>query len=324
MALTIGVDVGGTKIAAGVVDEEGAVLASALRDTSAADPVAIQEAIADVVAELRAQHEVSAVGVAAAGFVDFANGVLLFAPNINWRDEPLRDGLQARTGLPVVVENDANAAAWGEFRFGPARHVDDMVAVTIGTGVGGGVVSGGQMLRGAKGMAGELGHVRLVPDGLPCGCGNHGCWEMYASGNALQRNARALVQSGAPEGRALAELCGGDASRLVGPMVTEAATAGDQASVRLFADLGRWIGEGMAAIAAVLDPALFVVGGGVVRAGELVVGPAREALAANLTGRSQRPAIAVVAAALGTQAGTIGAADLAREVTAAVGERVAG
>nr|WP_284290634.1 ROK family protein [Angustibacter aerolatus] len=198
-------DVGGTKIAAGVVDEEGAVLASALRDTSAADPVAIQEAIADVVAELRAQHEVSAVGVAAAGFVDFANGVLLFAPNINWRDEPLRDGLQARTGLPVVVENDANAAAWGEFRFGPARHVDDMVAVTIGTGVGGGVVSGGQMLRGAKGMAGELGHVRLVPDGLPCGCGNHGCWEMYASGNALQRNARALVQSGAPEGRALAE-----------------------------------------------------------------------------------------------------------------------
>src|SRR4051794_24778877 len=148
MGLTIGVDIGGTKIAAGVVDEEGRLLAKTRRKTTASDVGAIQSSVADAVAELRATHEVEAVGGAAAGFVDAAKGLVLFAPNLAWRDEPLRDDLAARISLPVVIENDANAAAWGEFKFGAARDVDDAVLVTVGTGLGGGIVVDGRLLRG--------------------------------------------------------------------------------------------------------------------------------------------------------------------------------
>jgi glucokinase len=312
VTLTIGVDVGGTKIAAGVVDEEGQLLEVTRRETSATDPEKIETSIADAVRELRQQHEVTAVGVAAAGFVDTENGVVLFAPNIAWRDEPLRADLGPRIGLPVVVENDANAAAWGEFRFGPARDVDDMVLITVGTGLGGGVVVDGRLLRGHVGVAGELGHVRMVPDGIRCGCGNRGCWEQYASGNALQREARTVASSESPYGARLRELAGGNPDHLLGRMVTEAAMEGDAAAVELLSDLGRWLGEGMAQIAAVLDPALFVVGGGVVEAGDLLIEPARVALGRTLTARTHRPDIAVVPATLGNEAGMIGAGDLAR------------
>ena len=151
MGLTIGVDIGGTKIAAGVVDEDGTMVAKTRRKTSASDPGAIQAEVADAVAELRSDHEVVAVGVAAAGFVDATSGVVLFAPNLAWRDEPLKDDLHKLIGLPVVIENDANAAAWGEFRFGAAREVDDAVLVTVGTGLGGGIVMDGRVLRGHVG-----------------------------------------------------------------------------------------------------------------------------------------------------------------------------
>ncbi|HKG52377.1 MAG TPA: ROK family glucokinase [Actinomycetales bacterium] len=312
MTLTIGVDVGGTKIAAGVVDEEGRLLEVTRRETSATDPEKIETSIADAVRELRQHHDVTAIGVAAAGFVDTDNGIVLFAPNIAWRDEPLRADLGPRVGLPVVVENDANAAAWGEFRFGPARDVDDMVLITVGTGLGGGVVVDGRLLRGHVGVAGELGHVRMVPDGIRCGCGNRGCWEQYASGNALQREARTVASSESPYGARLRELASGDPDRLLGRMVTEAAMEGDAAAVELLGDLGRWLGEGMAQIAAVLDPALFVVGGGVVEAGDLLIEPARVALGRTLTARTHRPDIPVVPATLGNEAGMIGAADLAR------------
>jgi glucokinase len=312
VSLTIGVDVGGTKIAAGVVDEEGRLVAVTRRETSATDPEKIETSIADAVRELRQEHDVTAVGVAAAGFVDAKEGVVLFAPNIAWRDEPLRADLGPRIGLPIVVENDANAAAWGEFRFGPARDVDDMVLITVGTGLGGGVVVSGRLLRGHVGVAGELGHVRMVPDGIRCGCGNRGCWEQYASGNALQREARTVAGSESPYGARLRELAGGNPDQLLGRMVTEAAMEGDAAAVELLADLGRWLGEGMAQIAAVLDPALFVIGGGVVEAGDLLIAPAQAALGRNLTARTHRPNIPVLPAALGNEAGMIGAADLAR------------
>ena len=190
MTLTIGVDVGGTKIAAGVVDELGALLATTRRETPATDPEMIEAQIQDAVTELRADHDVAAVGVAAAGFVNAVTGMVLFAPNLAWRDEPLGADLRVRLGLPVTVENDANAAAWGEFRFGAASHVQDMVLLTVGTGLGGGIVSEGRLLRGAGGLGAEVGHVRVVPDGIRCGCGNRGCWEQYASGSALEREAR--------------------------------------------------------------------------------------------------------------------------------------
>lgn len=313
---TIGVDIGGTKIAAGVVDATGRVLARTRRSTPATDVAAIESAVVDAVTELRREHDVAAVGVAAAGFVDAGRSVVTFAPNLAWRDEPLRADLERHLGLPVVVENDANAAAWGEFAHGAGRAagapVHDVVLLTIGTGLGGGIVIGDRLLRGAGGFAGELGHVRVVPDGHRCGCGNRGCWEQYASGRALVREARELARQGTPLAARLLELAGGVVDGIQGPHVTQAAAEGDIAAVELLADLGRWIGEGAASIVAALDPAMIIVGGGVSEAGDLLLEPARAAFARQLTARGHRPAIPFEPAQLGNDAGMIGVADLAR------------
>ena len=176
MTLAVGIDVGGTKIAGGVVDEKGAILATARRVSPATDTEAIERNIEDLVDELRGSFDISAVGIGAAGFVDSTRSTVLFAPNLAWRDEPLRADLEKRIGLPVVVENDANAAAWGEFQYGAGHDVDDLLLVTVGTGVGGGVVLDGALYRGAFGVGAEIGHMRVVPDGILGGCGNRGCY----------------------------------------------------------------------------------------------------------------------------------------------------
>lgn len=314
MTLTIGVDVGGTKIAAGVVDESGAVLVHERADTPATDVAAVARSITDLVKALASAHPVAAVGIGAAGFVDAARSTVLFAPNLAWRDEPLKQEVERRTGLPVAVENDANAAAWAEFRHGAASDVADMLCVTVGTGIGGGIVSGGQLFRGAAGVAAEVGHLRVVPGGRPCTCGNVGCWEMYGSGRALVREAQDRIRSGCPLAAALAERCGGRPEQLTGPMVTAAAAAGDPLAGELVDDLGRWLGEGIASLVAVLDPAVVVVGGGLSETGELLLGPTREAMAANITGRGHRPDVQLRQATLGNLAGLVGAADLARQL----------
>jgi glucokinase len=314
VSVTIGVDIGGTKIAAGVVSETGEILSRGRRDTPAQDPDQIAHDVAALVAELAASHtDISGVGVACAGFIDRTGSTVLFAPNLAWRDEPMKMRLEALADYPVTIDNDANAAAWGEFRFGAAREADDMVLITVGTGIGGGVVVDSRLLRGAYGIAGELGHMRVVPDGIRCGCGNRGCWEVYASGNALVREARELIRSGSPHGAALRQACGGDVAALRGDHVTTVAQAGDAAAVELLADLGRWVGDGAASVSAILDPELIVVGGGVVAAGDLLLEPARAAYARQLTGRGHRPVAAIVPAALGNDAGLIGAAALAAE-----------
>jgi glucokinase len=309
---TIGVDIGGTKIAAGVVSHEGAVVARVRRQTPARDVGAIEDAVVSAVTELRRSHDVEAVGIAAAGFVDAARSVITFAPNLAWRDEPIRADLEKALGLPVVVENDANAAAWGEFVHGTGRDVHDMVLLTIGTGLGGGIVLEDRLLRGANGFAGELGHLRVVPDGHRCGCGNRGCWEQYASGRALVREAREAARGGSPFAARLLELAGGDAEAIEGPTVTRAAAEGDPVAVELLADLGRWIGEGAASTMAVLDSGMIVVGGGVSEAGDLLLEPARQAFRRQLTARGYRPDIPIQGAQLGNDAGMIGVADLAR------------
>jgi glucokinase len=316
MGYTIGIDVGGTKIAAGVVDADGQLLAAVRRDTPAQDVDAIETVIMHAVAELRSGHDVTAVGVAAAGYVDAARSTVLFAPNVAWRDEPLKADLERRLDLPVLVENDANAAAWGEFRFGPARDVDDMVLLTVGTGLGGGVVIDGNLLRGAFGVAAELGHVRMVPGGVRCGCGNRGCWEQYASGQALVREARELAASGSVTAERILQLAGGKPKAIRGPHVTQAAEEGDPAAVDLLADVGRWLGEGTASVVAVLDPAMIVVGGGVAAAGDLLMAPMRDAFLRNLTARGFRPEARIELASLGNRAGVIGVADLAARALA--------
>ncbi len=312
MELTIGVDVGGTKIAAGVVDPDGRVLAQVRISTPVVSAQAVEDGIIDAVHQLRQSHDVVAAGIAAAGFVDERRSTLRFTPNLPVRDRPLRQLLTPRLGLPVIVENDANAAAWGEFRFGGGRDVSDMVLLTVGTGLGGGVVLDGRLLRGAFGSAAEFGHVRMVPDGLPCGCGQLGCWEQYTSGSALVREARAVARSRPAHAERLLRLAGGQAENINGSMVSKAAAEGDPAARELVAELGRWLGEGIAGVAAVLDPALVVVGGGVSELGDLLLGPTREAYLSLLSAADYRPRLEIRAAQLGNDAGIIGAADLAR------------
>ena len=311
MGLTIGVDVGGTKIAAGVVDENGKILRRDRRESPAKDRDAIQQTIADLVHELASGLKIEGIGVGAAGFVDVSRSTVLFAPNLSWRSEPLKAELERRTHLPVVIENDANAAAWGEFAFGAGADADDLLLVTVGTGVGGGIVLDGKLHRGTFGVAAEIGHLRVVPDGRPCPCGNHGCWEQYASGSALVRDTQEAAD-GDPAANDLLERAGGNLLAITGPMITNAAKEGDAFAVARLALLGRWLGEGIASLVAVLDPGVVVIGGGVADAGDLLLEPIREHYRANLTGRGHRPELTVRTARLGNDAGLIGAADLAR------------
>jgi glucokinase len=312
VGLTVGIDVGGTKISGGVVDESGKVLATARRESPATDTNAIERAIEELVDELRSSHTVEAVGVGAAGFVDVKRSTVMFAPNLAWRDEPLKGDLEARLGLPVVIENDANAAAWGEFTFGAGADVDDFMLVTVGTGVGGGIVLNGQLHRGAFGVAAEIGHIRVVPGGRVCGCGNRGCWEQYASGTALVRETRELAAGGSLIAKSLLDRAGGEVSAIAGPLITEAAQDGDGFAIEQLEVLGRWLGEGIATLTAVLDPAVVVIGGGVSEAGDLLLEPIRTHFRSNLTGRNYRPPLQIRGAKLGNTAGMIGAADLAR------------
>jgi glucokinase len=269
MGLAIGVDIGGTKLAAGVVDVDGRILARRRRDTPAQDPAKTEDVIADCIRELAADHQVEAAGLGAAGFVDAARSRVLFAPNLAWRNESLGAAVAQRTGLAVVVENDANAAA-------------------------------------------EVGHMILVPDGRPCGCGLRGCWEQYASGRALVAEARTRAARSPQTAPLLLELAAGRAGSITGPMVTMGAVAGDPVALASFRAVGGWLGHGMADLAAILDPQVFIIGGGVSEAGELLVGPARERFAAMLTARDHRPTATVRVAQLGQDAGLIGAADLTR------------
>ncbi len=312
--LAIGVDIGGTKIAAGVVDEDGTILAQTRRDTDATDAHSVDLGVVDVCRELMAEHEVGAIGLAAPGFVSADRATVSFTPNLPWRDHDLRGAVASALGtsVPIVVENDANAAGWAEFRFGVARDVDDMVTLTLGTGLGGAIVSGGVLLRGRWGVAAEIGHMRVVPDGHYCGCGQTGCWEQYVSGSALVRAAQAVAQTRPDRAARILELAGGKWRKISGHHVSTAAAEGDELSVELLATIGRWVGEGAASVAALLDPELFVVGGGLSAAGELVMAPARVAFAAHLSAAGHHPEARFAVASMGNDAGIVGAGDLAR------------
>lgn len=311
-ALTCGIDIGGTKIAGAVVDADGRVVAEDRVESPATDPTAMEEAAARLVAGFAAEHGITAVGVGAAGYVASDRSTVLFAPNIAWRNEPLGADLARLTGLPVVVENDANAAAWGEFRYGAGRDIDDQLLVTVGTGVGGGIVIDGALLRGAHGVGAEIGHLCVVPDGRVCGCGNHGCLEQYASGTALVRAAREAVAASSLLARDLLQRAEGDPAKITGPMITAAAQDGDRFAIEQFERLGQWLGHGIASLAAVLDPAVVVIGGGVSEAGALLIDPLRASFEHELSGRGYRPTAEIRLAELGNRAGVIGAADLAR------------
>lgn len=311
MSHGIGLDVGGTKIAGGVVSRDGTVVD--LRQVPTPDTAeGLEEAIVELASDLAAEHEVSTVGVGVAGHVARDRAHVLYAANLPWPAAvPLRETLQSRLRLPVVVENDGNAATWAEHRFGAGMDVKHLLLLTVGTGVGGGVVLDGRLHRGAFGVAGEVGHLRLVPDGLPCGCGARGCLELYASGSALVRQtqqAAALDRAGS----AALVASAGSLDRITGPVITELARAGDEFAIARLAEVGRHLGEGLASLTAILDPAVVLVGGGVSAAGELLLAPLRAAFCEHQPGRGLLPEPQIRPAKLGPVAGVVGAADLAR------------
>jgi glucokinase len=312
MSLTVGVDVGGTKVVAGVVDQQGHIIEKLRRLTPADSAEQIAEVVGDAITELLSRHRASRVGIGAAGFVDGLGASILFAPHLAWRDEPFKKEVEDRVGLPVVMENDANAAAWAETTLGAARGHQHVVLVAVGTGIGAGIVINGELYRGRWGLAGEPGHYRVVPGGRLCQCGNRGCWEQYASGSALVAEAREQAGREPDAAARLIELGGGDAAGISGPVVTQAALEGDVCALRCFEIVGGWLGQGLAALAAILDPGCFVIGGGVSAAGGLLIDPARAAFEDELTGGSYRPRAEIMLAQLGADAGVIGAADLAR------------
>jgi glucokinase len=314
----IGVDIGGTKVAGGVVAPDGTVLDTARRATPGASVADTEDAIVVVVEELAARHgaDVVGVGIGAAGWFDRTGDTVLFSPHLAWRNSALRRDLSARLQRPLWVGNDADAAAWAEYRFGAARGADLALVITLGTGIGGGIVLDGRLQRGAHGVAGEWGHMRVVPDGRLCACGNRGCWEQYASGTALGQAAREVALRSPAAAAGLLERVDGDATGLTGVEVAAAAAAGNALALELVAEVGAWLGQGIADLAAVLDPEVVVIGGGVSKLGEMVLAPARNRLERALPGRGFRPGPRVVVAELGPQAGIVGAADLVRQAVA--------
>jgi glucokinase len=313
MSLTIGIDVGGTKVLGGVVDEAGKVLTTARKDTPRQGGSALTQTIADVAKELLEQHSVASVGVSAAGFVSSDRKTMLATPNIaDWNGVDLDNQLTTLIGLPVVIENDANAAAWGEAKFGAGKNQDHMMMLTVGTGIGGGIVVNGALYRGAFGIAAEFGHMRVVPEGHICGCGARGCFEQYASGNALLRHAREAINASPEVARNLLSRGDGTVAGLTGQAITEAARDGDPVALAAFNTTGQWLGAGIASLAVLLDPACVVIGGGVIDAGEILLKPTRESLERNMPFAGKHPYPQIIAAQLGNEAGLVGVADLAR------------
>ena len=313
MSLTIGIDVGGTKVLGGVVDEAGKVLTTARKDTPRQGGSALTQTIADVARELLTQHSVTSIGVSAAGFVSSDRKTMLATPNIaDWNGVDLDNQLTKLIGLPVVIENDANAAAWGEAKFGAGKNQDHMMMLTVGTGIGGGIVVNGALYRGAFGIAAEFGHMRVVPEGHICGCGARGCFEQYGSGNALLRHAREAINASPEVARNLLSRGDGTVAGLTGQAITDAARDGDPVALAAFNTTGQWLGAGIASLSVLLDPACVVIGGGVIDAGEILLKPTRESLERNMPFAGKHPYPQIIAAELGNEAGLVGVADLAR------------
>jgi glucokinase len=307
----IGIDIGGTKIAAGVVASDGMIIENTLIPTPQHDDgPAVLRSLLSLIGEMRARHEcVQAIGVGAAGLVDWPDGQVRWAPNISYRELPLQELLRHHTGLPAVVENDANAAAWAEACLGAGAGHRDVIVLTVGTGLGGGLILDGMLRRGQTGIGAEVGHVIVDPDGgLQCGCGVVGCLEARASGTALGRAGRAAAAT-EPTGL-LATLAGG-AEHVTGETVYQAACLGDATARQLFDQLGYWLGVGIASLVTLFDPEVVIVGGGLVTAEDLLLHPTRSAFERFVFARAHRTLPPIRPAKLGTDAGIIGSALLA-------------
>jgi glucokinase len=301
-----GVDLGGTKCLGVALDDGQVVAETRVATVKGAEPLVVE--IVELVEELEGYGVVEAVGVGAPGLVD-RDGVLRFAPNLSLDGEALdvRSPLVERLGVPVTVDNDATCAAWGEREMGAAQGLDDVILVTLGTGIGGGIVTDGSVERGTNGFAGEIGHMVVDPDGPECPCGRRGCWERFASGSGLGRMAREAAHAG--RASRVVQLAGGDPEAVRGEHVTRAVAEGDAEATEVLHHFAGWVALGLANLANIFDPQAFVLGGGLIRAGESLLAPTRAYLRELLP--RARPDVAVLPATLGERAGAVGAACLA-------------
>ncbi len=311
--LSIGVDIGGTKVLGGVVDSDGNILTTHREETPIQGGQALTDSIIGVIQELRAQFDATTVGISAAGFVSSDRATMLAAPNIlDWNGINLKAKISDAIQLPVVIENDANSAAWGEAKFGAGRGIENLMMLTVGTGIGGGIVNSAGLYRGAYGIAAEFGHIRVEPDGQLCGCGAHGCFEQYASGNALRRFVREAIMQNPEQGAKILSLGDGTLEGIKGNHITDAARLGDNIAIDAFNRIADYLGAGIASLSVVLDPSAVVIGGGVIDAGELLLAPTRAAVEKYMPFSSRHPHPTILPALLGNDAGLVGVADLAR------------
>ncbi len=303
MTTAIGVDLGGTKIAAGVVDASGAILAKAEIPSAHAVDDTVGPQIAALVASLE-EPAATGIGIGAAGIVDHITGYYAFGPNTSLQSLDLAKSVADATGLEAKLDNDANCAAWAEHRFGAGRGTKDFICVTLGTGIGGGFVIGGRPYRGAHGGAAEIGHMLVDPDGPMCGCGRRGCWEQYASGLAIERVAREEL-AGHPES-ALQRYASDE--RVPGRAVTSAARAGDAFATNVIDRTARWVGWGIGSLTNILEPECIAIAGGVVRDWDLFADVAQDAMVERIEAAERRTLPSLLPATLGPDAGIVGAA----------------
>jgi len=308
----IGIDLGGTKIATALVDPSGKILSHDYRETLAREER--DAVVARMLDSARAvideggveASQVAAVGIGAPGPIDMAAGVVVAPPNLHgWDRVPLKQLIESGMGITTYLENDANAAALGEHRFGAGRGVDHMIYVVVGTGVGGGLILDGRLYHGASGMAGEIGHIVVKPDGPVCACGRRGCLEALTSGPSIARQARERIAQGAQT--LITELAEGDESRVTAKLVAQAADQGDETAESVLAEAMHYLGLGMASVVHMLNPQLIVFGGGVANLGERMFGPVRQVIA-EFAFAEAAEVVRVAPAELGSNAGVLGAA----------------
>jgi glucokinase len=308
--LTIGIDIGGTKISAGVVDSSGNLIDSSKCSTPAEGGKDLISSVVNLVKELNKKHEIKGIGISIAALISSDYGTIVGAPNIaNLSKLNFANEIKEEFKLPIIIENDANAAMWAEFKFGSAKGLNPVMFFIIGTGVGGGLVIDGKLFKGANGIGAEFGHMCVVPNGLLCGCGSKGCIEQYASGGALIRYANEALLANPDKSE---EVLSFGEGKLSGTALTKAAKAGNELALAAFSKQADWLGLACASYSLIIDPQAIIIGGGVVDAGELFLAPVRAAMRKYMPFAESHVPPKIIAAKFGNDAGLIGAADLVR------------
>lgn len=313
-SLTLGVDLGGTKLNVGLVDAAGRLLSvhkSMINISKEPETVIADISVGVEVCLSKTGQEAKAVGIGVAAQVD-RKGVVRGSPNLGWRNVPLKKKLEKQLGLPVVVTNDVNAATWGEWRYGSGRGVDDLVVLFVGTGVGGGIITGGKLLTGCTNSGGELGHITIVFDGRKCHCPNSGCLEAYVGGWAIAERAQETIRTLSNEGRRLLALAG-SINRVTAVTVSQAYREGDLLARLLVEETGRYLAAGVVSIVNAFNPCVLVLGGGVIEGIPELIQMVRE-FTRNMALEASVEELKIVKAALGVDAGVIGAAALAQNL----------